>query len=395
MEFILRKIHKAGSLSWLYLANLFVGLHYFTLQFVNSSFFSTYLGTDAVGIVFSLAALLTLLTLMEGPRFFAHIGVYKTARTAALLDLMATAGIVVVSHETLLVLFFVMHTVAMGIILLCLDLYLEQQNQGDTEEIGNVRGLFLTVATLAALGAQLLTGLLASSDPSYRTVYFTSMLFVIPFLAILVAQLRTCTYDPHHAYSFIATIRTLRRNSDIFHSGVAQFLLRFYFSWMTIYLPIHLHLTIGMPWEEIGLVLFIMMIPYLIIEWPAGLIADRWLGEQELLTTGFIVAAGATYALTLITTANIVLWAVVLFVTRIGTALIESMGETHFYKRVRSDDADIISAYHMLKPLADIVGPLCATGILFLTDSINVLWYLLAFIMLIGLTSAARIVDSK
>jgi len=53
-----------------------------------------------------------------------------------------------------------------------------------------------------------------------------------------------------------------------------------------------------------------------------------------------------------------------LFLTRTGAALVESMRDTYFYKHVDSDDVATITMFHASWILAYIVGPLLATIIL-------------------------------
>ena len=171
-------------------------------------------------------------------------------------------------------------------------------------------------------------------------------------------------------------------------------MMRFYFAWMVVYLPIYLHGTIGFSWPEIGVVLFIMLLPYILIEWPAGMLADSWLGEKELLAAGFVITALSTAAMVFLEAPSIFLWGVVLFVTRVGTALIESMTETYFFIHVDGDDTDMMSLFRMLRPMAYVLGPLTATAILAFTSLTN-LWLILAVVMCYGLVHVRAIVDTR
>jgi predicted MFS family arabinose efflux permease len=162
---------------------------------------------------------------------------------------------------------------------------------------------------------------------------------------------------------------------------------------MVIYLPIYLNKHIGFSWFEIGIILFIMLIPYILIEFPAGILADKWLGEKELLFAGFIITSVSTASLFFLDTKSIMVWGGVLFVTRVGTALIESMSETYFFKKINAEDASILSIFRMLHSLAFIIGPLSA-GLLLLFVGINCLWILLAGIVLLGIWNTLTIKDT-
>lgn len=189
-------------------------------------------------------------------------------------------------------------------------------------------------------------------------------------------------------------VRALWTNKDLFHVSAAQFLMRFFFSWYVVYLPIYLHQEIGFSWPEIGIVIFIMLVPYILIEYPAGRIADKYLGEKELMAAGFIISGLSTAILFWLTSSSIVVWGIILFITRTGTALIESMTETYFFKQIDGDDTSILSIFRMLRPLGYMIGPFLA-GILLLVFSIEWLWLLLATIMLFGTLHAYALHDTK
>jgi len=192
-------------------------------------------------------------------------------------------------------------------------------------------------------------------------------------------------------------IRALSFNRDIFHISSAQFFLRFYFSWMVVYMPIFLNQVIGFSWVEIGVILFMMIIPYILIEYPAGIIADKYLGEKELLILGYIITGCSTIAIFFLDSKSLFVWGALLFVTRIGCAFIESMTESYFFKQIGGDDTSILSIFRMLRPLAYTVGPFSA-GILlyFLGDNgLSYLWPILGCFMFFGIFHAASLNDTR
>jgi hypothetical protein len=80
-------------------------------------------------------------------------------------------------------------------------------------------------------------------------------------------------------------------------------------------------------------------------------------------------------------------------VTRVGSALIESMTETYFFKKVNAEDASVLSIFRMLHSLAYIIGPLSA-GILLLFIDIKFLWLILSGIVLLGVWNALALKDT-
>jgi predicted MFS family arabinose efflux permease len=168
----------------------------------------------------------------------------------------------------------------------------------------------------------------------------------------------------------------------------------FFFSWYVVYLPVYLHNVVGFSWPDIGLILFIMLIPYVFIEYPAGRIADTVLGEKELMIAGFVIAGLGTAPLFWLESSSVWVWGSILFVTRVGTALIESMTETYFFKKIDGTDTSILSLFRIVRPLGYSIGPLTAGVILAFYD-IQYLWAILAGIMLLGIIHPLSIKDTK
>ena len=103
-----------------------------------------------------------------------------------------------------------------------------------------------------------------------------------------------------------------------------------------------------------------MLLPFIIFEIPVGKIADIHFGEKELLSAGFIITAIFTIIISFISIKSFILWAIILFATRVGASLIEITTESYFFKHVKGDDADIISFFRINSPLAYIAGPIAA-----------------------------------
>jgi hypothetical protein len=199
---------------------------------------------------------------------------------------------------------------------------------------------------------------------------------------------------------------------------MADFLLFFFYSWMTIYTPLYLHKNMGFSWNQIGVILFIMLLPFVYVQFPLGRLADKKYGEKEILSIGFVIMAIFTGIIFFITGGNhvlektffvlnlgnleiditwyVILWAAILFVTRIGAASVEIMCDTYFFKKVDSLDTNIISCFRMVGPAAYILGPLFAT-LLFTFSSFDIqyLFLVLGLIMFIGLKFSLSIKDTR
>lgn len=378
---------------WLYALSLFHGFHFFSVHYINSSLLEQYISQSDVGLLIGISSGLTVLTLSAATLFLSIFGAYRTALAATAINLVSSLGLAVVGDVGLVFVLFAIHTIMIPLTLFCFDVFMEN-NMQDESTTGSTRGVYLSMALLAALVAPALSGLVTGDENAYERSYFMGALFLIPVLYMLAIRFRHFTDPVYEIFSPKRVWVALQNNNNLFHVSMAQFLMRLFFSWNVVYLPIYLNQTIGFSWPEIGLILFLMLIPYILIEYPAGVIADKFLGEKELLATGFVITALATVALYLLDTPNLFLWATVLFVTRMGTALIESMSETYFFKQIDGDDTSILSIFRMLRPLGYMIGPILAGGLL-LTMEISMLWIILAGIMCLGVFHAYALEDTK
>jgi hypothetical protein len=325
--------------------------------------------------------------------FVSKIGAYKTALIALFFDFVASVGLAISSNIGWLFVFFVLQLIMAPLILYCFDIFLETYTKS-VESTGFLRGIFLTLSTSASLFAPTVSGWILGNEVSFSKVYFLSVLYLIPVLALLMLYFRNFTDPVYQVLSLRKMYDALRVRKNVFHISCTQFLLRFYFSWMVIYLPIHLNHYMGFNWFDIGTILFLMLIPYVLIEFPAGVVADKWLGEKELLISGFLIASIFTAIIPFLETKSVIVWGLVLFMTRVGSALIEGMSETYFFKKIGAEDVSILSIFRMLHSLAYIIGPLSAGALLLFTDTNN-LWIPLSIIMLFGIFSASAIKDTR
>jgi MFS family permease len=165
---------------------------------------------------------------------------------------------------------------------------------------------------------------------------------------------------------------------------------------MVIYIPIYLHNYIGLPYNVIvGMIIPIALIPFPLFEIFLGRIADKYWGEKEILITGFIIAGFGVMLIPFITSTLWWVWAITLFITRIGASFIELMSESYFYKHVDSRDVSLMSAFRMLRPLSYIFGTIVATAALAILPEFRDLFFVLGIFLLAGVHFSSGLVDTK
>ena len=163
---------------------------------------------------------------------------------------------------------------------------------------------------------------------------------------------------------------------------------------MVIYLPLYLLNEIGLTWTEIGPIFTFMLLPFILFELPAGRLADKYFGEKEMLILGFIICGTATFFVALGNSPSIMYWALVLFCTRVGAALIEIMTESYFFKHVNADNTDLISLYRLAMPITSAITPI-AVFVLRLFMPLSATAYVLAAVLFCGSLPILFLQDTK
>ncbi|MEZ4199984.1 MAG: hypothetical protein R3B69_00030 [Candidatus Paceibacterota bacterium] len=66
-------------------------------------------------------------------------------------------------------------------------------------------------------------------------------------------------------------------------------------------------------WREIGVVLFIAQLAYIMFEPIIGRLADRYIGEREMMAVGFLILSASTATLTWFTESSVLVWGIGMF----------------------------------------------------------------------------------
>jgi hypothetical protein len=95
-----------------------------------------------------------------------------------------------------------------------------------------------------------------------------------------------------------------------------------------------------------------------------------------------------------VTVPSVVVWSVIMFITRVGASLVEVTTESYFFKQTRSSDAQIISFFRITRPLAYTIGATIASlALLYLP--FNLLFIVIAFLMIPAMLVTLNITDTK
>jgi len=344
-------------------ANFFGAAHFFLIVYVITPYLALFMPESQTGLVVSFGAVLTLLAFPFMPRMVRDFGAKRIAIVLAFVQAVSIFTLTLSPNIVFAILCIALACALSPLIAYQLDLLLEAatNEEGST---GRIRTLFLTAGNLALIITPLITGFLLDGTEAYSRIFLAASLSLTPFIVLLMFE-RLPEGEPPHLAKVRTTCLCLWSDPDMRAAALGNGVLQFFFHLAPLYIPLYLHTVLGFPWSDLGWVFAIMLLPFVFIEYPAGYIADRWLGDKELLITGFIIMGIAFASIALVTSATpLLLVALILFVSRIGAALSEAMIEGHFFRRVSERDANTISVFRMMRPVGALIAPLFASVLL-------------------------------
>ena len=162
---------------------------------------------------------------------------------------------------------------------------------------------------------------------------------------------------------------------------------------MIIYTPLRL-LELGFSWADMGKMFTFMLIPFIIIEYPVGYLADKRFEEKNILPFALLIISLSTGAMTFLDSKSLIIWAAVLFCTRIGASLMEVLRDSYFYKRIDCEDVDIIDFFRNVTPLSYIIGAIIAMPVVYFFQ-IKAIFIIIGVVALTGIPVSLSLASSR
>ncbi|MBU0998874.1 MFS transporter [Patescibacteria group bacterium] len=258
--------------------------------------------------------------------------------------------------------------------------------------LGRVRGLYLSLINLAWVIAQILSGKILSKF-SFSAVYFIAFIIMTIFFLVTLLSLKGLN-DPQYDKAFAwESFKDFFKNINLTRAYKINFILQFFYVWMVIYTPIYLYSHLSFSWQEISLIFTIMLLPFVFIQFPLGRYSDK-IGERKMLLFGFAIASLATLSLFFIERHEVWIWALALFCTRIGAAIIEVMSDVYFFKHIKRENDEFIAVYRNTGPVSYVLAPLVAFFVLYFVPAFNFIFLILGALLLYGVYLSSTIEKS-
>ena len=382
------------SFSLVYLVSVIFTFQTLLTAYSSSTYLEQFIAPEYVGLIFAAAAFLAIIITLTLPRLLRAVG-----NVGSLLIIMGgiTISLILVGaapHPLVVIIAFTILTALSPQIYFNIDIFLETLTGNNEHVTGSKRGLILTLASMAAFFAPLTMGYIVGDTDNLAATYYVAAAIGLVLVAIILSFFRQF-YDPQYVTIRVRDlIASALQNKDIRTVLSTHFLLQFFYTWAVIYFPLYLATVIGFDWDTIGKIIAAGLFAFVLFEYPIGIIADRHLGEKEMMALGFVVLALASAQIFYMSAAHVIGWMAIMFFSRFGASLVEVTTESYFFKQVKGQDSNLISLFRLMRPLANLAGALVGSISLFYLP-FNFIFVILGLIMAFGAFLTLSITDSK
>ncbi len=325
-----------------------------------SSYFKEVLGTDNIGFIYTLAYLVILLLLLNLHKIIFVFGKAYVFHAVILIKIVALLGLLLFPISKAGIGFMILYLIAGFLSWAVLNSILESFSVD--RQSGRIRG-----ANLSISGAGFLMGPILSTQLferySFQGVFMATLIVLVFIFLISLVFIKSSNHKFTKKINVTDLLRKAIRRKDIMNIYYVSFALEFFYALMIIYVPLYL-LGRGFTWEQLGVAFTIMLLPFVFVQYPIGLIADKKMGEKELLLFSFFILGISTVLMYMMDSKDIWVWTTLLLLGRIGAALVEILRESYFFKRIDGGDVDLIDFFGSASPVAFIVATLMSSVLL-------------------------------
>lgn len=369
--------------------SLFMGFTGGLLVYTISAYFKNVWNNENIGWTFLVANIILLITFLNIHKFVRTIGRSTLFQLLIICKISVFVALVIITGKipetTLLILYIVLEALSWAVLKMILEAYTTDS------ESGRIYGFNLMITNIGLILSPIAATQMLGEFGFLGIFYLSIILNIIIFLIAFFNIRRIDTPRPEKIH-YKGLLEKLRSRTDIQKIFSISFALEFFFAIMVIYTPLYL-LDQGFSWSQIGVIFTIMLIPLVLIQYPAGLLADKKLGEREMLLFSFVLIAFSSITLYFFGGADMIIITIILLMSRVGAAFVGILRLSYFYKRVDKTDVDMIAFFQTARPLAYIIAP-AISGILLIFFPMNSVFILITITALLALYPVYKLQDN-
>ena len=372
------------------LTSVFVSLHFGALLYITSAFLAEFFSPLGVSVLFVLGALGNIVFFFLAPQLLRKVG--KKLLLVFFLSASALSSLGMAFSHTRVeaASYFLIYGSVFFLVYYCLDLFLEELSSD--RRTGEIRGFYASLFNAGIMGGPLFSTFLSAEDSLEMVYVIGALLLVIP-LIFSIFIIKSHKSSRHGNVPLFLPFRAWWKQRDIRAVTLAKLSLEIFFSFMVVYTPIYLHDILAFGWAELGVIFTVMLIPFVILEWPIGELSDRLWGEKEIMSIGFFIIGLAVLVMPFIDK-SFWGWMFILFFSRVGASLVEITTDIYFFKKISANDDELLSIFRLMRPLS--MGLAAGAGAILLSHfSFVSIFFVTAIVVFIGMREALYLKDTR
>ena len=388
------KIHDekldSGKIRLVSLVSFFMGFSQAFFIYIMSSYFKAASGIENVGGFYLAAYAVTLICILNLHKVIKRFGKSDVFYFSLFLKILTIVFLLLIPPSWIAILLVVFYIIFGNLEWVSLDIILESCSKDCMS--GRIRGKFLTIMNAGILLGPLLSVLILGRYDFYG-IFLLLLVFNVFIFFIAIFSFKNVNHRFEKKLAVKDIAKKVIARKDIRNIFYISFVLDFFYALMLIYVPIYLA-DLGFSWDKIGIIFTAMLVPFVILQYLVGILADKKMGEKELLISSILIMGLSTLAIYFISSGTVLIWSVILFLTRIGAALIEILRDSYFYKRIDGRDVDLIDFFRTSNSLAYISASVFSIVIIFFF-SIKAVFILAGLVVISALYSTIKLADNK
>ncbi len=341
-----------------FLLSLQLGLTTFTDSIYLSSALSKYTANPdrSVGYIYALGAAFSLLVFIFAPKLLRKFGNTKITTILGILIPVSLVLIGLNPNILILLVSFLIMSLGASIVFTTDDIYISSYaSENDT---GFIRGIYFAIISLGFMFAPAIGGYIVTIH-GLSYAYFAGAICTIPLSFLTWFTFKNYKDEKYEDVPILPTHKLKAASADLMPIFWSHFALQAFYAIMTIYVPIYFIESLGISYDKFGYILTIALATFVILPAPLGYLADKYFGEKEMITIGIFLMGLSLISIPILAKhpQSILVWGIVLLISRIGATMTESMSDVFFFKKIEHRHPSFVSFYRRTRPLAFLIIP--------------------------------------
>ncbi len=378
------------SLNLLSLVAFLLAFQMALVLFVLAGFIKELTGQENVGVYYFVAYLAGVFVLLNLHHLVKKHGKSAVALLMIGFKALALVGMGIFAYDQAGIIFVVWSLMAGSLAWVSVDILIESFSSDNST--GSIRGGHLTVMNLGLLLAPALAAWIIESFGYHWLFFYSAEVTFFAWIIILI-WFRKVNHNIREDLKLSAIFKKMLRRKNICRIYWIAFLLDLFYATTVIYVPIYLFQQ-GISILEMGKIFTIMLLPFVFLQYPLGRLADKKWGEKEMLVVGVLIMALFIGIMTFLESSWPLIWGVVLFMGRVGAAIVEVMRDSYFYKQVGPRDVDLIDLFRTTRSVSYISGT-AIFSLVMVFFPLKVVFLVLAGIILTGIGALWKLEDTR